>query len=76
MIPWFGIGAALLAIYGLYIGMLVAPTDFQQGDAYRIIYVHVRANGRNVYFRGISNGCRMGQANMGHMVGMGCATHI
>lgn len=43
MIPWFGIGAALLMIYGLYIGMLVAPTDFQQGDAYRIIYVHVPA---------------------------------
>jgi len=43
MIPWFGVGAALLMIYGLYIGMLVAPTDFQQGDAYRIIYVHVPA---------------------------------
>lgn len=43
MIPWFGIGAAILVIYGLYIGMLVAPTDFQQGDAYRIIYVHVPA---------------------------------
>ncbi len=43
MIPWLGIGAALLMIYGLYIGMLVAPTDFQQGDAYRIIYVHVPA---------------------------------
>jgi heme exporter protein C len=28
---------------GLYIGLLVAPTDFQQGDSYRIIFVHVPA---------------------------------
>ncbi|MDG1445370.1 MAG: cytochrome c biogenesis protein CcsA, partial [Methylophilaceae bacterium] len=43
LIPFFAIGAGLFIIYGLYIGMLVAPTDFQQGDAYRIIYVHVPA---------------------------------
>jgi len=33
----------VLALVGLYIGFLVAPTDAQQGDAYRIIFVHVPA---------------------------------
>jgi heme exporter protein C len=35
--------AAALALVGLYIGLLVAPTDFQQGDSYRIIFIHVPA---------------------------------
>jgi heme exporter protein C len=33
--------AALLALAGLYVGFVVAPTDATQGEAYRIIYVHV-----------------------------------
>ncbi len=41
--PWFGSAAALVALYGLYIGFFVAPTDFQQGEAYRIIFIHVPA---------------------------------
>ena len=41
--PWFGILAALTAVYGLYISLFVAPTDFQQGEAYRIIFIHVPA---------------------------------
>ncbi|MGH8638358.1 MAG: heme ABC transporter permease CcmC [Burkholderiales bacterium] len=41
--PWFMAAAALLALAGLYMGLIAAPTDFQQGDAYRIIYVHVPA---------------------------------
>ncbi len=43
LIPWFGAAAALLAAAGLYVGLLLAPTDHQQGDAYRIIFVHVPA---------------------------------
>ena len=43
MIPWFAASAALLAAAGLVVGLLVAPTDFQQGDAYRIIFIHVPA---------------------------------
>ena len=38
-----GIAAALLAVAGLYVGFFVAPTDAQQGDAYRIIFIHVAA---------------------------------
>src|SRR5512132_2855686 len=43
MIPWFAIPAALLFVAGLYVGFFVAPTDFQQGDAYRILFIHVPA---------------------------------
>jgi heme exporter protein C len=42
-VPWCAGIAAVLAIWGLWIGLLVAPTDFQQGDSYRIIFVHVPA---------------------------------
>src|SRR5437764_8288582 len=43
MAPWFAAAAAALALVGLWIGLLVAPTDAQQGDAYRIIFIHVPA---------------------------------
>ncbi|MGQ0547486.1 MAG: heme ABC transporter permease CcmC [Betaproteobacteria bacterium] len=40
---WCGLAAALLAAAGLYVGFFVAPTDAQQGEAYRIIFIHVPA---------------------------------
>jgi heme exporter protein C len=43
LIPWFAAGALILGVAGLYMGLLLAPTDAQQGDAYRIIFVHVPA---------------------------------
>ncbi len=43
LIPWFAVGALLLGIAGLSVGLLIAPSDAQQGDAYRIIFVHVPA---------------------------------
>ncbi len=39
----FALAAALTAV-GLYLGFWVAPADFQQGQAYRIIFVHVPAS--------------------------------
>lgn len=41
LVPWFWALAALLGIAGLVIGLGIAPTDRQQGEAYRIIFVHV-----------------------------------
>jgi heme exporter protein C len=41
MIPWFGWSAAALTAVGLWLGFVVAPTDFQQGEVYRIIFIHV-----------------------------------
>jgi heme exporter protein C len=43
LVPWFLALAAMLAGAGLYIGLFVAPTDFQQGESYRIIFIHVPA---------------------------------
>jgi len=43
MAPWFFGAAAVLTAIGLYIGFFVAPTDAQQGEAYRIIFIHVPA---------------------------------
>jgi heme exporter protein C len=43
-IAWIaGVLAALLTLAGLYVGFVVAPTDATQGEAYRIIYIHVAA---------------------------------
>jgi heme exporter protein C len=38
--PWFAWPAALLIVGGLWGGLVLAPPDYQQGDGYRIIYVH------------------------------------
>jgi heme exporter protein C len=38
--PWFSWTAAVLIIGGLYGGLVLAPPDYQQGDDFRIIYVH------------------------------------
>ncbi|GAB4171164.1 MAG: heme ABC transporter permease CcmC [Rhodocyclaceae bacterium] len=41
MVPWFFALAAAFGAAALYIGFFVAPTDAQQGEAYRIIFIHV-----------------------------------
>jgi heme exporter protein C len=41
--PWFYAAAAILAAAGLYMGLVVAPTDAQQGEVYRVIFIHVAA---------------------------------
>ena len=41
LVPWFAALAAVLTVIGLYISFFVAPTDFQQGEGYRIIFIHV-----------------------------------
>ena len=33
----------LLLLAGLYLGLFVAPADYQQGESYRIMFVHVPA---------------------------------
>jgi len=42
-VPWFAGLALVLGVVGLYIAFFVAPTDHQQGESYRIIFVHVPA---------------------------------
>ncbi|MEM1244186.1 MAG: heme ABC transporter permease [Pseudomonadota bacterium] len=40
-LPWLGLLCLVLIGYGLIGGLYLAPPDFQQGQGYRIIYVHV-----------------------------------
>ena len=44
LVTWCTVLATLLAIVGLTIGLFIAPTDFQQGESYRIIFIHVPAS--------------------------------
>ena len=39
--PVFAIAAVVLAAVGLWMSFFVAPTDAQQGEGYRIIFIHV-----------------------------------
>jgi heme exporter protein C len=43
LIPWLWAATLLLSVAGLYVGFFVAPTDATQGEAYRIIFIHVPA---------------------------------
>jgi len=43
LIPWLWVLTVLLSAIGLYIGFIVAPVDATQGNAYRIIFIHVPA---------------------------------
>ncbi len=44
MVPWFAWSSAALFVIGLYIAFFVAPTDAQQSEAYRIMFIHVPAS--------------------------------
>ena len=39
--PWLSAISVILLLIGLWLGLYVAPPDYQQGDAFRIIYIHV-----------------------------------
>ncbi len=42
-LPWLSISAALLILVGAVMGLAFAPPDYQQGNSFRIIYIHVPA---------------------------------
>ena len=41
VIPWLLPLTLLALVVGSIWGLLYAPTDYKQGDSYRIIYIHV-----------------------------------
>jgi heme exporter protein C len=43
LIPWLGVSCLLFILAGLYYGLIKAPPDYQQGDSYRIMFIHVPA---------------------------------
>src|SRR5699024_8472388 len=56
LLPWFALAAAVLAASGLYVGLVVAPSDYVQGDAYRIIFIHVPAAWMSMFIYGVMAG--------------------
>ena len=48
-IPWFSVLALLFGAAGLWLGFFVAPTDAQQGEGYRIIFIHVGASWMSMF---------------------------
>jgi heme exporter protein C len=49
LIPIFWTLAAIFGAIGLYISFFVAPTDSQQGEGYRIIFIHVPASWMSMF---------------------------
>ena len=49
LVPWFSAIAVILIVVGLYMGFFVAPTDYKQGEGYRIIFVHVPASWMSMF---------------------------
>jgi heme exporter protein C len=43
IMPWFASSAVLFCLAGLYIGFFTVPTDVQQGEVQRIMYLHAAA---------------------------------
>ncbi len=41
--PWFLAVSILFFLFALYTGLWTAPADYQQGEAYRILFIHVPA---------------------------------
>lgn len=48
VLPWCVATAVLAALAGSAIGLVLAPEDFLQGDAYRIVFVHAPAAAMSV----------------------------
>ncbi|KQA19098.1 heme ABC transporter permease [Vibrio metoecus] len=43
LLPWFASLGFLFLVVGTVLGLAYAPADYQQGDSFRIIYIHVPA---------------------------------
>lgn len=41
LIPWLAGITVLSLVYGVYLGLFVAPPDYQQGESVRIMFIHV-----------------------------------
>ena len=51
--PWALALAVLLGAVALYGGLVLAPADYQQGDAYRIIFIHVPCAWMGLFVYGV-----------------------
>jgi heme exporter protein C len=51
--PWLLLLAMPLLAYGVYSGLFVVPADYQQGDSYRILFVHVPSAWMSLFIYGV-----------------------
>ncbi len=51
--PWLLALALITAAVALYGGLVLAPADYQQGDAYRIIFIHVPSAWMSLFIYGV-----------------------
>ena len=49
ILPWAAWATAALIGVGLYLALFVAPPDYQQGESYRIIFIHVPASWMSMF---------------------------
>lgn len=56
-LPWLTGIFAILVIAGLYGGLVLAPPDYQQGESYRIIFVHVPAAWMSMFIYVVMAAC-------------------
>ena len=56
-LPWLTALFTILIICGLYGGLILAPTDYQQGESYRIIFVHVPAAWMSMFIYMVMAAC-------------------
>jgi heme exporter protein C len=75
---WFGWIAAVAGVAGLVGGLALAPPDYQQGEGYRIIFVHVPAAVLSTMAYAVmataSAVALIWRMNVAHAVAASCAT--
>jgi heme exporter protein C len=56
LIPWVGGFTALLLGVAVYMGLFVAPPDYQQGESVRIMFIHVPAAWMSMFIYAVMAG--------------------
>jgi heme exporter protein C len=77
LLPWFAWPAGVLIVAALYAGLVLAPPDYQQGDGFRIIYVHAPSAWLSVMIYGVmASAAAVGliwRMKVAHAVAASCA---
>ena len=75
--PWFAWPAGLLILAALYGGLVLAPPDYQQGEGFRILYVHAPSAWLSVMIYGVmASAAAVGliwRMKVAHAVAASCA---
>lgn len=75
--PWFAWPAGMLIVTALYAGLVLAPPDYQQGEGFRIIYVHAPSAWLSVMIYGVmASAAAVGliwRMKVAHAVAASCA---